>query len=199
MRVLPDDSPSVCVRSQHSLAGMLGRTGMSILSITVLTLCSFVMPANATYSPDDIEGLWLTNEGTFKVVIAPCNEDAAPRSGNASDDSDQATEYCGTIVWARPFTEEEKAKYEEDGESFDTKNAIGSEVLRNFTHAGGNEWKSGKFYVEARDKTYSTTLELVSPDELDVNIRVALVFGKTVRWTRIDEDSLDPLLGREPD
>ena len=135
---------------------------------------------------DDLVGTWLTDEGRFRVVISRCSEAAGAvgRDEAGSSTPDAEPKYCGTIVWARPFTEEEQREFADDGRPLDPMSAIGSEVIQDFVHHGNGDYAEGKFYFEAKDKLYSGTMKLVSKDVLDVTVRVAYIFRKTARWTR---------------
>lgn len=80
-----------------------------------------------------------------------------------------------------------------DGQKTDDKNSnaalrsrpiVGLVIMSNAKQTGENQWK-GQIYNRADGNTYSGTLTVKSRNALDLQGCAAVVFCKTVTWTRI--------------
>lgn len=103
-------------------------------------------------------GLWTNMNNTMHVRAGRC--------GNAM---------CGVVVWA------------DDKTKAAAKNGklIGTQVFRDFTQTGGNEWK-GKVYVPALDQTISGKIVLTDNDSITASGCVLGFIGcQTRHWKRI--------------
>jgi uncharacterized protein (DUF2147 family) len=129
-------------------------------------------------SPDDILGLWNTEENKAKVEIFKC-----------------ANKYCGRIVWLKdpdyPAGSKEgapgtpKVDHNNPDPGLRKRPVMGLQFMEGFAFAGDNAWKGGKLYDPEKGKTYSGKITLVSQDRLDLRgfIGISLI-GRTSKWTR---------------
>ena len=146
----------------------------------VIVFTSIVLAAGATYAvgPDDILGVWNTEEKDAKIEIYECS-----------------SKYCGKIVWLKEPVYPAGSKDGTPGTPILDHNnpnpelrktpLIGLPILLDFVYAEDNVWKDGKIYNSDNGKTYSGKLTLVSPDLLRVRgfIGISLIGGSTT-WTR---------------
>ena len=128
--------------------------------------------------PDDVLGLWNTEERDARIEIYKCG-----------------MKYCGKIVWLRDPTYPAGSKEGTPGTPvLDHNNPepklrntplIGLSILLDFVFAGDNSWNNGRIYDSDNGKTYRGTLTLVSPNQLDVRgfIGISLI-GGTTTWMR---------------
>jgi uncharacterized protein (DUF2147 family) len=117
------------------------------------------LPAAAAASP---AGDWLVADGSAVVRVAPCDDGA----------------FCGKIAWA---TEEGVDDHNPDA-SKRGQNIIGTTILIDMKASGNNRW-DGEIYNPQDGKTYSGSIEVVSPDLLRVE-GCLLVFCGGENWTR---------------
>jgi len=148
--------------------------------IIFIVFTSLILSAASAYAvgPDDILGVWNTEEKDAKIEIYKCG-----------------IKYCGKIVWLQEPTYPAGSKEGTPGTPmFDHNNPnpelrktplIGLPILLEFMFAGDNSWKNGKIYDSESGKTYSGKMTLVSPNQLNVRgfIGISLI-GGTTTWTR---------------
>ncbi len=121
----------------------------------------------------DVENIWLTEGGKSHVKIEPCGE-----------------RLCGEIVWLRePNRDDGSAKLDRRNEdkSLRGRPILGLQVLTDFEDEGGGTWRGGEIYNPEDGKTYSSKLELVDSNTLEVS--GCVFFGllcKTQTWTRVE-------------
>ncbi|HET6516058.1 MAG TPA: DUF2147 domain-containing protein [Thermodesulfovibrionales bacterium] len=152
----------------------------SLLNLRRMVFTSAVLAAGTTYGagPDDILGVWNTEEKDAKIEIYKCS-----------------FKYCGKIVWLKEPVYQAGSKDGTPGAPIMDHNnpnpelrktpLIGLPILLDFVYAGDNSWKDGKIYNSDNGKTYSGKLTLPSPDLLKVRgfIGIPLIGGSTT-WTR---------------
>lgn len=128
--------------------------------------------------PDDVLGVWLNQEKDAKIEIVKCGE-----------------KYCGKVVWLKEPNYPPDSKEGIPGTpKLDHNNphpvlrkapVIGLQIMRDFTFAGDDLWKSGKVYDPKNGKTYSGKMTLVSPTELHLRGFIGIsLLGRTATWTR---------------
>lgn len=118
----------------------------------------------------DVTGVWATVDAKSHVKIESCGD-----------------KFCGKIIWLKePLTEKKIAKTDIKNENVNLRGQPinGLEILKGFSPDGDNKWDDGTIYNPENGKTYSSTLTLTKPDELEVDGCVA-VFCKTQIWTRV--------------
>lgn len=145
-----------------------------------IVFTSIILLAASAYAadPEDILGVWNTQERDAKIGIYKCG-----------------IKYCGKIVSLKEPNYSKDSKEGSPGTPLLDHNnpdpllrrtpLIGLPILLDFEYAGGNMWKHGKIYNSDNGKTYSGKLTLVSPDKLKVRgfIGISLI-GGTTTWTR---------------
>jgi uncharacterized protein (DUF2147 family) len=135
------------------------------------------LPAFAS-APEDILGVWNTEDNEAKVEIFKCGD-----------------KYCGKIVWLKdlnypPNSKEgvpgsPKIDFKNPEPSLRSRPVLGLPFMRDFSYIGGNEWKGGKLYDPEKGKTYSGKITLVSPNQLDLRGFIGIsLLGRTSMWTR---------------
>jgi uncharacterized protein (DUF2147 family) len=129
-------------------------------------------------NPDDILGVWNTEDMKAKVEIFKC-----------------AAEYCGKIISLKdpdyPAGSKEgtpgtpKVDHNNPDPALRSRPVLGLQFMNDFAHAGDNVWKGGKLYDPEKGKTYSGKMTLVSPSQLDLRGFIGIsLLGRTSRWTR---------------
>lgn len=119
----------------------------------------------------DVTGIWSTVDGKSHVKIEPCGD-----------------KFCGKIIWLKvPNNKEGKPKVDANNtdDALKTRAILGMELLKGFEATEGNEWDDGQIYNPEDGKTYSSTMNLVSPKVLDVKGCV-LFFCKTQTWNKVE-------------
>lgn len=148
--------------------------------VIVMVLSSLILAKASAFAagPDDVLGLWNTEERDARIEIYKCG-----------------MKYCGKIVWLRDPTYPAGSKEGTPGMPvLDHNNPepklrntplIGLSILLDFVFAGDNSWNNGRIYDSDNGKTYRGTLTLVSPNQLDVRgfIGISLI-GGTTTWMR---------------
>jgi uncharacterized protein (DUF2147 family) len=147
---------------------------ISIVFTSIVLFTAFAYAAD----PDDILGVWNTQERDAKIEIYKCG-----------------VKYCGKIVSLKEPIYSAGSKEGTPGTPILDHNnpnpslrkipLVGLSILLDFIFAGDNTWKNGKIYNSDNGKTYRGKLTLVSPDTLRVRgfIGISLI-GGTTTWTR---------------
>ncbi len=145
-----------------------------------IVFTSIILAASSVSAadPDDILGVWNTEDKDAKIEIYKCG-----------------IKYCGKILWLQEPTYPPDSKEGAPGTpKLDQNNPnpelrktplIGLPILLDFMFDGNNSWKKGKIYNSESGKTYSGKMMLVSPNQLNVRgfIGISLI-GGTTTWTR---------------
>jgi uncharacterized protein (DUF2147 family) len=151
---------------------------MRLCMLIVFTSLILGMASAYAAGPDDVLGVWNTEERDAKIEIYKCG-----------------IKYCGKIVWLKEPTYPAGSKEGTPGTPvLDHSNPdpklrktplIGLPILLDFVFAGDNSWNDGKIYDSENGKTYSGKLTLVSPNQLNVRgfILISLI-GGTTTWMR---------------
>lgn len=134
-------------------------TSVSLRLAGFALLVGLAGPAHA--APGDPSGLWLTETGKSRVKIVPCGGG-----------------YCGTIVSAPG----KAVDANNPDPALRSRSVIGVQIL-DARKPDGNGF-SGTLYNPNDGKTYSGSLHLTKPDELEVSGCVLSVLCKSQTWTR---------------
>ncbi len=141
--------------------------------------CFIVTTASArAMGPDDILGVWNTQERDAKIEIYKCG-----------------TKYCGKVVWLMNPSYPPGSKEGTPGTPMLDHNnpdpelkknpLIGLPILLDFVFTGDNLWKRGKIYNSDNGKTYSGELTFLSPNLLKVRGFIGIpLIGGTTTWMR---------------
>jgi uncharacterized protein (DUF2147 family) len=147
----------------------------------IVTILLFIMAwGGQAYGSgiEDVLGVWNNQEKDAKIEIMKCNE-----------------KYCGKIVWLKDphYPPDSKdgvpgtPKLDHNNPSLELRNVpiVGLVMIRDFDFIGDNVWKNGKIYDPKNGKTYSASMTLVSPTQLNLRgfIGISLI-GRTTTWTR---------------
>jgi uncharacterized protein (DUF2147 family) len=145
-----------------------------------IVFTSVILSAASAYAagPDDILGVWNTEERDAKIEIYKCR-----------------IKYCGKIVWLQEPTYPAGSKEGTPGTPMLDHNnpnpelrktpLIGLPILLDFVFAGDNSWKNGKIYNSENGKTYGGKMTLDSPNQLNVRAFIGIsLIGGTTTWTR---------------
>ena len=140
---------------------------------TLLSLALTLAPAvaGAPVVTEDLLGVWLTEDSTMAVEIAPCGEDL-----------------CGKVVWLS-----------DDADGSVAVGAEGLSNLSGNPDEEGN-WTGGKVYCAETDKTYyKARVTIENPDRIELkgfagvmhNRRlVTSRFDTRLHWTRSSREAL---------
>jgi len=148
--------------------------------VIVIVFSSLILARAAAYAagPDDLLGVWNTEERDARIEIYKCR-----------------MKYCDRIVWVKDPTYPAGSKEGTPGTPvLDHNNPepklrktplIGLPILRDFVFAGDNLWNNGKIYDSDNGKIYRGRLTLISPHQLNVRgfIGIPLIGGATT-WMR---------------
>ncbi|MGR3809995.1 DUF2147 domain-containing protein [Jiulongibacter sp. NS-SX5] len=123
-----------------------------------------------SYAQKITEGTWYNEEKTSRVQFY-----------------EQNGKLFGKIVWLKEPTENGKPKVDKNNpkDALKSKPLMGLVFLKGFEKDGDNEWEDGTIYDPRNGKTYSSEMEMVSPDKLNVRgyIGISLI-GRTSEFTR---------------
>lgn len=139
----------------------------------LLLLPLFLLPLLATAQADAVLGKWETDGGLSHIEIY--------KKGAA---------YHGKIVWLKEPKVNGVAPKDDKNpdERLRGRTIKGMELLKDFTHAGGDKWKNGKIYDPRSGKTYSCQMTLSQPSILEVRGYVGVSWlGQTTTWKRVKE------------
>lgn len=130
------------------------------------------MMVTASPSFAGIDGLWSTVDDKSRVAISACGD-----------------RVCGEISWLKEPNDTSgnpKADLNNQDEKLKTRPILGLKLLHSFKPVGESRWDDGKIYNPEDGKTYSSTMELVSEDVLEVKGCV-FIFCKSQVWNRVAE------------
>jgi uncharacterized protein (DUF2147 family) len=127
--------------------------------------------------PNDILGIWNTDQGEAKVEIYMCGD-----------------KVCGKIIWLKNPIYTDSKEGEVGIPVIDRKNpdpalrsrpVIGVRILEGFISKGDNKWGEGTFYDPKSGHTYRGKMHLAAPDRLELRGYIGIpLFGQSSVWTR---------------
>jgi uncharacterized protein (DUF2147 family) len=137
-------------------------------TVTTLTLVTF---SGANANAEDPTGIWLTERGLAKVLIAKCAE-----------------ELCGTIIALKDPIDPATGRPQTDTENEDptkrSRSVLGIKVIMGMKTDGANKW-AGQLYNAEDGKTYGGSLIMDGANALKVKGCIMLgVLCQTQIWTR---------------
>ena len=144
----------------------------------ILVVLSVAMASAHASGPEDILGVWMTEDRDANIEIYTCGE-----------------KYCGKIVWLEQPTYPPGSKEGKPGDVvLDHNNPkpelrnnplIGLQMLFDFEFEGNNVWSKGKIYDPDNGKTYGGKLRILSAHQLEVRGFMGVsLFGRTTTWTK---------------
>lgn len=127
-----------------------------------------MLAAGPAQARDNVNGLWLTENGRAVVELAPC--------GNS---------LCGALHWLHP--EARQYDYKNSNAELRTTPLCGLKILWGFQPDGPVAWKDGTIYKADDGDIYNAQLSLRDDGKLHLRGYVGVpMFGKTQTWTRVD-------------
>ncbi len=141
------------------------------------SLVAALLLAPAPSRSTDPTGLWWADGGAAQVEIVHC--------GDA---------LCGKVVWLRspfdlngcPLRDEKNPDPALRG-----RNVLGLQLLHGLRRSArdADEWKDGRIYDPGAGRTYSATLRMDGPDQLELRGYLGIrLLGRTTGWFRVREE-----------
>lgn len=133
-------------------------------------LCAAILAAGLAVAGEataDPRGLWLTEGGKSHVRLYDCKRNPE--------------RLCGVIVWMKNPRKDVK----NDDESKRDRDLVGSLVVWNLKHQGGNEWDDGDIYNPSDGDTYDSELIEIDDNTLEVSGCVWFICKEQI-WKRIE-------------
>jgi uncharacterized protein (DUF2147 family) len=131
------------------------------------------LAAAPALAADTVEGVWLVQDQSAKVRIAPC--------------PGRAEQLCGDIVWLRaPLDEagQPKRDVHNPDAKLKARPLMGLTMIRDFRAAGPGHWDGGKIYDPRSGKIYNSKMQLKPAGELRVDGCIAM-FCQGQTWRRV--------------
>lgn len=151
-----------------------------LITAIILTLASVNAGSSSAASPaveilaDDICGIWLKDDGAFKVKIERI-----------------ADKYYGKLMWLeQPLGKDGKPKRDElnPDPSLRSRPFIGLPVLTSLEYDGDGEWNDGDIYDVESGKTYSCKVMMESKNRAEVRAFMGFSFlGKSFFFDRVTQ------------
>ena len=141
---------------------------MKKLIVLLIISFSFVkMGYSQAVMKDAVLGEWLAESKDGKVLIYK-----------------QGEKYFGKISWGR---DGDRKDVNNPDDKLKTQPVIGSVILRGFDFTG-KIWENGTIYDPSNGKTYSCTIKIKKPNELEIRGYVGIsLLGRTTTWTRVKQ------------
>ena len=139
----------------------------------IVTSGLFVDNSSLSGKGDRILGHWWTEEKDAKIQVYK-----------------EGDRFAGKIIWlkdslnkyGKPVMDSQNPKKE-----LRSRNILGINIISGFVYEGGR-WEGGEIYDPNNGKTYSCIMKLRN-GQLEVKGYVGVpMFGRTVTWTRVEED-----------
>ncbi len=130
----------------------------------------FLVPSFET-DPDDVIGIWLTDDGKAKIEIY-----------------EESGRYSGKIIWIRDSVDDAgrpRLDKENPKKALQGRPIVGIDLVKGFKFRRGR-WEGGEIYDPENGKTYSCKMTLIG-NKLEVRGYIGFsMFGRTVVWTRTE-------------
>jgi len=144
---------------------------MSKLLIAAATFVLGGFFASAAMAQATVFGIWVDEGGLSHIEIFDCGG-----------------QICGKFIWFEEPNEEDgtpKLDDENPDEAMRTRPLMGLQLLEGFDASGPTAWAGGTIYDPQSGKTYSSTMELLDDNTIEVRGYVVLpIFGRSQTWTR---------------
>ena len=139
---------------------------MKKLIILLIIIISFVNIGHSqTVTKDAVLGEWLAESKDGKVLIYK-----------------QGEKYFGKISWGK---DGDKKDVNNPDEKLRTQAIVGLVILKGFEFTG-KAWEDGTIYDPKSGKTYSSTIKMKKPNELDIRGYVGIsLLGRTTVWSKV--------------
>jgi uncharacterized protein (DUF2147 family) len=136
----------------------------------LIVACALAQPGFAA-PPEDITGVWLTEDGRAAIEIRPCG-----------------AQRCGSIVWMND-QKDEQGKVPIDRNNPDpnlrSREICGLQIIAGLTPQEDGSWGQGRVYNPETGKTYGMKISRDAPDTVKAIGYLGLEFlGQTMEWRR---------------
>lgn len=149
------------------------------VAVFFLLIAFFLITATCCLAgPDDILGVWTTEDNDAKVKIDKCG-----------------SKYCAYIVWLEQPVYPTDAKngipgtpvldHNNPNPDMKKRPLLGLQIFSDFEFTDNNVWNGGTIYNSDNGKNYKGKIRLVSPRKLELRGFIGLSFlGRTTVWSR---------------
>lgn len=138
-----------------------------LIALLIISFSFVKMGYSQAVVKDAVLGEWLAESKDGKVLIYK-----------------QGEKYFGKISWGR---DGDRKDVNNPDDKLKTQPVIGSVILRGFDFTG-KIWENGTIYDPSNGKTYSCTIKIKKPNELEIRGYVGIsLLGRTTTWTRVKQ------------
>jgi uncharacterized protein (DUF2147 family) len=141
-------------------------------------------PAQAA-PPEEIAGLWLTDDGEGAIELRPCGE-----------------ERCGRVLWMKYPTDENGTVPRDDNNpdpGLRARTICGLTIITGLKPQRDGSWGQGKVYNPDNGSTYDMEIRRQAPDVVKVTGYMGLkLFGQSMDWRRAPKDLPDCTMTASP-
>ncbi len=140
-------------------------------NITLLIAGVLFAISSSALAANEVIGVWETVEGKSHVQIKSCGD----------------KKYCGEIIWLKKPNDKQGRPLKDinnTDEKLRDRPILTLQLLRDLEKVGKNEWDDGYIYNPEDGQTYSSEMNLVDQDTLQVRGCV-LFFCKSQIWKRV--------------
>lgn len=135
-----------------------------LIALLIISFSFVKMGCSQAVTKDAVLGEWLAESKDGKVLIYK-----------------QGEKYFGKISWGR---DGDKKDVNNPDAKLKTQPIIGSVILKGFDFTG-KVWENGTIYDPNNGKTYSCTIKMKKPHELEIRGFIGIsLLGRTTVWTR---------------
>ena len=135
-----------------------------LIALLIISFSFVKMGCSQVVTKDAVLGEWLAESKDGKVLIYK-----------------QSEKYFGKISWGR---DGDKKDVNNPDAKLKTQPIIGSVILKGFDFTG-KVWENGTIYDPNNGKTYSCTIKMKKPNELEIRGFIGIsLLGRTTVWTR---------------
>ena len=130
----------------------------------------FGLTAGPVLAAQAAEGVWMMDNDSARIRIAPCDN--------------SAERLCGTIISIKPRPPGKAAPRTKDGKTAPSpRSFVGQTILVGMKPNGTNKWNGGKFVIPGMDREIKATMQLNKDGTLRVQGCVLVMCGGQ-NWKR---------------
>ena len=135
-----------------------------LIALLVISFSFVKIGHSQAVTKDAVLGEWLAESKEGKVLIFK-----------------QGEKYFGKISWGK---DGDKKDVNNPEEKLRTQSIVGLVILKGFEFTG-KAWEDGTIYDPKSGKTYSSTIKMKKPNELEIMGYVGIsLLGRTTVWTK---------------
>ena len=135
-----------------------------LIALLVISFSFVKIGHSQAVTKDAVLGEWLAESKDGKVLIFK-----------------QGEKYFGKISWGK---DGDKKDVNNPEEKLRTQSIVGLVILKGFEFTG-KAWEDGTIYDPKSGKTYSSTIKMKKPNELEIRGYVGIsLLGRTTVWTK---------------